>query len=73
MVYTIIFVFIQASFEFIRIIIIGLVKGIPRILGLYYKNSKSRNKQPVNLQSFSNLRDIRLALTLVILRTNIPQ
>ena len=41
--------FIKASFKFIRTIATGLVKGIPRILGLYYKDGRNRNKQPVNL------------------------
>ena len=28
---------------------IELVKGIPKILGLYYKDSGNGNKQPINL------------------------
>ena len=48
----------------------GPAKGIPRILSPYYKDSGNGNKQPINLQSFPNLKDVRPALTPVILRTD---
>ena len=50
----------------------GLAKKILGILGPYYKDNENGSKQPVNLQSFFNLRDVRLASTPVILRTDDP-
>ena len=41
--------FIKAFFKFIRIMVIGLVKGIPGMLGLYYKDNGNGSKQPINL------------------------
>ena len=32
-----------------KIIVTGLVKGIPGMLGLYYKDGGNGSKQPVNL------------------------
>ena len=51
---------------------IGLAKEIPKILGLYYKDSGNGSKQPIDLQSFLNLGDIRLTLTPIILKTDDP-
>ena len=42
------------------------------MLGPYYKDSGNGNKQPINLQSFPNLEDVKLALTSIISRTNNP-
>ena len=38
-VYTILLTFTQASTKFIRAIAIGLIKGIPGMLGPFYNNS----------------------------------
>ena len=72
MVYIILFVFIQASFKFIRAIAIGPIKGILGILGLFYKKSREGCRQPINLQSFPDLEDTVLNPTLVTSRTNNP-
>jgi hypothetical protein len=48
-VYIILLAFIQASIEFIRVIVIGLIKGIPGMLGLFYNDSKEGSRQPINL------------------------
>jgi len=53
-VYTIIFIFIGATFKFIKIIATVLAKGLPGMLGLFYNNSKGakkgeESKQPVKL------------------------
>ena len=50
----IIFIFIRATFEFIEIIAIALVKGLLDILGPSYNNSKGtrkgeESKQPIKL------------------------
>jgi len=44
MVYIIIFAFIGATFEFIKIMATVLVKGLPGMLGPFYDNSKSAEK-----------------------------
>jgi len=44
MVYTIIFIFIEATFEFIRIIATVPAKGLPGMLGLFYNNGKGAKK-----------------------------
>ena len=49
---------------------IGLAKGIPRMLGLYYKDGGNGSKQLVDLWSVFNLRDVRLALISVISKTD---
>ena len=43
-VYIIILIFIGATFKFIRIIAIALVKGLLGILGLFYNNSKGTRR-----------------------------
>ena len=43
-VYTIILIFIGATFKFIGIIAIVLVKGLPGMLGLFYNDSKGARK-----------------------------
>jgi hypothetical protein len=53
-VYIIILVFIGATFKFIGIIAIVLLKGLLGILGLFYNNSKGarkgkESKQPIKL------------------------
>ena len=75
--YTIILIFIKATFKFIKIIAIVLVKELPEILGPFYSNSKGtkkgeESKQPIKLQSSSKLRDIILTPILIILGTDNP-
>jgi hypothetical protein len=77
-VYIIILVFIEATFKFIEIMAIVLVKGLPGILGLFYNNSKGakkgeESKQPIKPRSSSKLGDTVLTLTPVTLGTNNPQ
>jgi hypothetical protein len=48
-VYIILLAFIQASIEFIRVIVIGPIKGILGMLGLFYNDSKEGSRQPINL------------------------
>ena len=48
-VYTILLTFTQASIKFIRVIAIGLIKGILEMLGLFYNNSGEESRQPINL------------------------
>jgi uncharacterized Tic20 family protein len=48
-VYIILLAFIQASIEFIRVIVIGLIKVIPGMIGLFYNDSKEGSRQPINL------------------------
>ena len=53
-VYIIILAFIGATFKFIGIIVIVLVKGLLGMLGLFYNNSKGarkreESKQPIKL------------------------
>ena len=43
-VYIIILAFIGATFKFIRIMVIVLVKGLLGILGLFYDNSKGARR-----------------------------
>ena len=50
--------------------VIGLIKGIPGILGLFYNNSGEESRQPINLQSFPNLEDMVLDPTPITPRTN---
>ena len=74
-VYTIILIFIRATFKFIGIIVIVLLKELPGILGLFYNNSEGarkgeESKQPIELQSSLKLGDAILALTSIILGTN---
>ena len=76
-VYTIILIFIRATFKFIGIIVIVLLKELPGILGLFYNNSEGarkgeESKQPIKLQSSLKLGDAILALTPIILGTNNP-
>ena len=68
--YIILLTFIQASIKFIRAIAIGLIKGIPGILGLFYNNSGEKSRQPINLRSFPNLEDAVLDLTPITSKTN---
>jgi len=77
-VYTIIFAFIKATFEFIRIIATVPAKGLPGILGLFYNNSKGvkkgeESKQPVEPQSSPKLGDAILTLTPAMLGADNPQ
>ena len=51
MVYIIILAFIGATFEFIRIIVIVPVKGLPGMLGPFYSNSKGTKKGEESKQS----------------------
>ena len=44
MVYTIILIFIKATFEFIGIIATVLAKGLLGMLGLFYNNSEGARK-----------------------------
>ena len=74
-VYTIILVFIGATFKFIGIIAIILLKGLPGMLGPFYNNSKGakkgkESKQPIKLRSSLKLGDAILALTPATLGTN---
>jgi uncharacterized membrane protein len=55
-VYIIILAFIRATFKFIEIIAIVLLKGLLGMLGPFYNNSKGarkgeESKQPIKLQS----------------------
>ena len=50
----------------------GLIKGILRMLGLFYKESREGSRQPVNLWSFPNLEDTVLDLTSAISKINNP-
>ena len=43
-VYTIILAFIEATFKFIGIMVIALVKGLSGMLGLFYNNSKGARR-----------------------------
>jgi hypothetical protein len=56
--------------EFIRVIVIGLTKGILGILGLFYNDSEEGSRQPINLRSFPNLEDAVLDPTPTTSRTN---
>ena len=49
---------------------IGSIKGIPRMLGPFYNNSREGSRQPINLQSFPNLEDAVLDLTPIASRTD---
>jgi hypothetical protein len=69
-VYTILLTFTQASIKFIRVIAIGPTKGILGMLGPFYNNSEEGSRQPINLQSFPNLKDAVLDLTPATSRTN---
>jgi len=44
-VYTIIFIFIEATFKFIRIIVTVLAKGLPGMLGLFYDDGEGAKKE----------------------------
>ena len=77
MVYTIILIFIKATFEFIGIIVTVLAKGLLGMLGLFYNNSEGvkkgeESKQPVKPQSSSKLGDAMLTPIPTILRTDDP-
>ena len=50
--------------------VIGLIKGILGILGLFYNNSGEGSRQPINLQSFPNLEDAVLDPTPIASRTD---
>ena len=52
---------------------IGLIKGILKMLGPFYKKSRKGSRQPVDLQSFPNPEDTVLDLTPAISKTNDPQ
>jgi hypothetical protein len=74
-VYIIILTFIEATFKFIGIIAIVLLKGLLGILGPFYNNSKGarkgeESKQPIKPRSSLKPGDIILALTPTILGTN---
>jgi len=74
-VYTIILIFIGATFKFIRIMAIVLAKGLLGMLGPFYNNSEGarrgeESKQPVKLQVSPKLGDVILTLTPIILGTN---
>jgi hypothetical protein len=74
-VYIIILIFIEATFKFIEVIVIVLLKGLLGILGPFYNNNKGarkgeESKQPIKLRSSLKPGDIILALTPVILGTN---
>jgi hypothetical protein len=74
-VYIIILTFIGATFKFIGIMVIVLLKGLLGILGPFYNNSKGarkgeESKQPIKPQSSLKLGDAISALTPVILGTN---
>jgi len=61
-VYIIILAFIGATLKFIGIIAIVLVKGLLRILGLFYNNSKGarkgeESKQPIKPRGSPKLGD----------------
>ena len=76
-VYTIILIFIEATFKFIKIIVIVPVKGLLEMLGLFYNNNKGarrgeESKQPIKPRSSSNLGDAIPTLTPVTLGTNNP-
>ena len=76
-VYIIILAFIGATFKFIGIIVIVLVKGLLGMLGLFYNNSKGakkgeESKQPIKPRSSPKLEDAVLTLTPVILGTDNP-
>ena len=49
MVYIILLIFIQASLKFIRVMAVGLIKGILGMLGLFYNDSGEESRQPINL------------------------
>jgi hypothetical protein len=70
MVYIILLAFIQASLKFIRVMVIGPIKGILGMLGLFYNNGREGSRQPINLRSFPNLEDTVLDLTPITSRTN---
>jgi hypothetical protein len=77
-VYIIILAFIGATFKFIEIMAIVLLKGLLGMLGLFYNNSKGarkgeESKQPIKLQGSLKLGDAILALTPATLGTNNPQ
>ena len=69
-VYIILLAFTQASIKFIRVIAIGLIKGIPGMLGLFYNNSREGSRQPINLRSFPNLEDVVLDPTPITSKTD---
>ena len=76
-VYTIILAFIGATFKFIKIIAIVLIKGLLGILGLFYNNSKGtrrgeESKQPIKPRSSPELGDVIPTLTPVTLGTDNP-
>ena len=50
MAYTIVFIFIKATFKFIKIMAIVLVKELLGILGLFYSNNKSTKKEKKSKQ-----------------------
>jgi len=75
MVYTIILIFIGATFEFIEIMATVPLKGLLGILGPFYNNSKGagkgeESKQPVKLRSSLKLGDAIPALTPTMLGTD---
>ena len=77
MVYTIILVFIGATFKFIRIIATVPVKGLPGMLSPFYNNSEGarkgeESKQPIKPQSSSKLRDVISTPISIISGTNDP-
>ena len=70
--------FIKATFKFIKIIVIILVKELLGMLGPFYSNNKStkkeeKSKQLTKLQYFFKLRDAVLTLIFIILKTDNPQ
>jgi len=76
-VYIIIFIFIGATFKFIRIMVTVPAKGLLGMLGLFYNNGKGvekgeESKQPVKPQSSPEPGDAILTLTPVILGANNP-
>ena len=48
----------------------GPIKGIPGMLGLFYNNDGKKSRQPINLQSFPNLKDAVLDPTPTTSKTN---
>jgi len=74
-VYTIILVFIGATFKFIGTIAIAPVKGLLGMLGPFYNNSKGarrgeESKQPIKPQVSPKLGDVILTPTPTILGTD---
>jgi hypothetical protein len=76
MVYTIILIFIRATFKFITIAIV-LAKGLSGMLGLFYNNSKGarkeeESKQPIKPRGSPKLGHAIPTLTPATLGTNSP-